>query len=205
MKFKSNYVIASCIIIAALGITTYAYQNNIFFNVGQKVKDITKNNDTGIVAVVGDKKITKKEFDTFKTLYSASDNIPSDTELIEKMIKNEVIYEQAIKDNINVSEEELDKALQEQKDIIAKDRDANMSYKNYVSGLNITEEEYWEKAKEGIKKALIRGKYKNKLKESFKEENPDIKDNEFQAKFNKYYNDIVTTLKNGMKIENYIK
>ncbi len=203
---KPRYMLVSIIMVTFLiAAAAYAYQNNKFFDIGQKISKIEEMNDTGAVAIVGDKKITKKSFDTFKELYSAGDNMPSDSALLDKLVEKEVIYQQALKDNISISEEEVNKAFQQQKDSVAKDSEANEMVKNLIEGRNITEEEYWEKMKKSIRKALIRGKYINKLKDEFKKQNPDIQNRDFQFKFKEYYNNKVNSLKSAMKIEKFIK
>jgi len=151
------------------------------------------------------KKITKESFDILKELYSVADNIPSDEEIIDKLIEKEVIYQQALKDNISVSEEEINQALQAQKDAEYKDSKTYEDFTNLIQGKNISEDEYWDKMKESIKKGLICGKYINKLKEDFKKENPHIKKDEFQSKYEEYYKNKVLEMKKNIKIEKLTK
>jgi hypothetical protein len=205
--FKYKYKIGICIIIVALltGATVFALRNNKFSDVGKKIDEINKVSDTSIVASVGDKKKTKKDFDTFKALYTPADKVPSDTELIDKIIEKEVIYQQALKENITVSDEEVNKALQEQKDAVYKNSQMNEDFKNLIQGKNISEEEYWGDVADSLKKGLIRGKYINELKDEFRKENPNIENSQFQSKFNEYYNNKVNSLKNATKIEKFVK
>lgn len=204
---KPKYIIVSVVIVMFLAATaTYAFQSNYkFFIIGKKINKIEETNDTSAVALVGNKKITKKAFDTYKELYSAADNIPSDSALLDKLIENEVIYQEALKENISVSEEEINRALQDQKDAVAKDSEANEINKNLIQGKNISEEEHWKEMEEGLRRTLIIGKYINKLRDEFKNQNPDIQQKDIGIKFREYSGNKVNSLKNGIKVEKFIK
>lgn len=208
ITLKSKNILFPTLVVFALliviGISTIATSSNKFFEVGQKLKEISDNNDLNAVALIGDNRITKATFNSFKALYSAGNIVLTDDELLDKLIEREIIYQQAAKENIVVNEEEVDKALQEQKDIVIRDKEAYEEVQNLIKGRNISEEEYWENLREGIKKALIRGKYKNKLKEEFKKEHPDIEQSEFEAKYKEYYNNKIDSFKKDIKIEKLI-
>mgnify|MGYP000273901279 CR=1 FL=1 len=61
---KSKYIIIICTVMVMLltGIAVFATQYNKFFSIEQKVSEIGKKNDTGIVALVDDKKNNKRIF-----------------------------------------------------------------------------------------------------------------------------------------------
>lgn len=203
--FKNKIIMVTCIclFVFAIGITVYASQANNTFFVGQQIKELKNNDNASVIAKVGDYNITKGYFDRYKALNSVGNSMPPDSALLDKLIENEVIKEQALKEGISVSDEEVNNAIEQQKQAFANDSKSSEFLKNYIQGLGISEDQYWENMKPGIKNALIRGKYLNKNMELFKKDNPDINANEFTAKFNEFYKNKINDLKNSYKIEKY--
>lgn len=166
----------------------------------------TKENgkDDTVVAKIEDTIITKESFDRYKALWKAADKVPSDSVLLDKIIRNEVIYVNALKEGIAASDAELEKALQEQKNSYSSDEEYTNTINTLSKELNITVDQYWERLKPAIKKDIIRGKYKDKIKKDFMSENIDYTPgNDFQNKFNKYYENKISDLMKNMKIEKY--
>lgn len=207
MKNRLKIIIILCVSLALIisGATIFANNDKDTYSVGQKISDIEKNNDKTIIAKVDDKEITKKEFESYKALWSVADTVPSDSDLLDKMIERKVLYSKAMKDGVNVSNEELNKALQEQKDNYANSEVVKSYIGSLIKGLNITEDQYWDRIKEGLVQSLTIGKYKNKLKESFEKDNPNLSGNELQNKFNEYYKNKISEFKNNSKVEKFYK
>ncbi|MDP4094200.1 MAG: SurA N-terminal domain-containing protein [Bacillota bacterium] len=199
-KSKKTMAILIPVVILILGIVIFAFHNKIF-NTDQKTDKADIEKDLNIVAVIGDRKITKTEFDNFKALYP-TDKVPSDTELINTTVEREVLYQEAVKEKFSVTEDEVNKAFQQQKE-------AAVQYGEDIKGLvkkqNITEEEYWKRMKNSIKKDLIIGKYKRKLKEDFSKDNPDLPSNQYPAKYKEYYNNKIESLKKTIGVKIFIK
>lgn len=83
--------------------------------------------------------------------------------------------------------------------IIIKDRPHKQCRKIFIF---ISVDQYWERLKPGIKKAMIRGKYKEKMKKEYKEEF--MSDDIDYTDFDKYYEDKISDLMKNMKIKKYI-
>ncbi len=173
----------------------------------EKTAEAEGNNDDDnkAVAKIEDTIITKESFDSYKALWKAADKVPSDSELLDKIIRNEAVYINALKEGITVSDEDLEKALQEQKNSYSSDEEIKNTIDALSESLNITVDQYWERLKPAVKKVMIRGKYKDKIKKNFMSENIDYAPgNDFRDKFNKYYEDKISDLMKNMKIEKYI-
>lgn len=158
--------------------------------------------DNTPVAKIEDTIITKESFDDYKALWKDADTVPSDSELLDRIIKDEVVYITALKEGVTVSDEELENALQAEKNGYSSDEKTKNATDALCESRNITVDQYWERLKPGIKKAMIRGKYKEKMKEEYKEEF--MSDDIDYTDFDKYYEDKISDLMKKMKIKKYI-
>lgn len=203
---KKLFIILVVLVAMVSFVVLYANQDSSIFNFGQKVKSINDKNDETIVATINDSEITMKQFEAYKlTINSSKDGqkMLSDKEILDMLIDKEVVYIEALKNNISVSDSFVDESINSSKELVTQNQSEYNQLKDYISGLGITEEQYWENAKPAYKKALMWGQYKKILKKAYAEKN-NIKDqNELNNQFEEYYKNNIKELKSKSKIEYY--
>jgi hypothetical protein len=210
-KFKINKKIlvtctVSVLIVALFSGFIYSTQGESlskFF--GKQQAEILSNAGNDVIATLDGEKITKKGFDTYKFFVNSDNKKLSDKEILDKIIDRQVIYNQALKEGISVTNEELENAIKSAQDLMKSNDQQYTAFKEYVSGLNMTEEQYWESVIPTYQKAITCGKLKNELKEKFAKENKIEDKSELEAKFRDYYDQYVKDKKSKAKVESNLK
>lgn len=178
----------------------YAYQNN-FKLIGQQQKSIMSSNNNIVVARINGYEITKNTFDEYKLL---SGNSRSDQELLNQIIERHLLYQEATKKNISISNEQIEKALQESKYTLNRAPELYKKMLQYWEGLGMTEDQYWEYTKPVYEKSLMCGEYKDQLKSNYKATSK-IKDTkQLNDAFDQYFKDFIADLKKQSAIEIFI-
>lgn len=176
-----------------------------------KPTDIEKTSATAdksqdIVARIDGEPVTKKGFDSYKlSLNSGVESKLSDEQILDKIVERQVVYNQAIKEGMTASESEVDSAVKAAQEAIESESKQYEAFKDYISGLNLTEEAYWESVRPAYKKALTCGKYKNSLKAKFNEDNKEKAIHDLNAEFSKFYDEKVKALVEKAKVESFLK
>lgn len=170
----------------------------------QQAKVLSEAGD-GVVATIDGEKITKKGFDTYKLFLNSGNDKYSDKEILGKILDRQVVYKEALKEGITVSDTEISNAINVAKETLSSFPEQDAAFKEYIKGLNFTEEQYWESVKSVYEKALIIGKYKNSLKDKLAKDNNITDKIELDAKFKAVYDQQVKDLENNAEIESTIK
>jgi len=195
----------SIIAILACGIGYAVQSDSIAKMFGKQQAEVLSNAGDGIVATVDGEKITKKGFDTYKLFLNNSGKEVSDQQVLDKIVDRQLIYKQAIKENVVVSDQEVANAIKMAQDTIRSDSKQYEAFKEYISGLNMSEDEYWKSVEPVYKKALTCGKYKNTLKENFKKDNKIEDQSELNSKFEEFYSKTVKELKGKVEVKSNLK
>jgi len=118
-------------------------------------------NERKVIASAGDCKIYDTEFDSYKLFYTEK----TDEEIFEYLFKNKLIISEAKKAGITVSEEEVIKAVENNKKIFfesAKEDDPGyILLKEICDGLNIKIENYFnlDAIKDAYSISILKSKY----------------------------------------------
>ncbi len=161
------------------------------------------NTGNDIVATIDGEKITKKGFDTYKAMIN-SENKLSDKEILNKIVESHVVYTQAVKEGFHVSDQQVEAAIKSSQKTLKTDSKLYEAFKEYISGLKMNEDEYWVSVKPAYKKTLMRGAYKNALKERFKKDK--LENNDYiNTNFSEYYSQKIKDLISHTKVESFLK
>ncbi len=161
------------------------------------------NADNGIVAVIDGEKITKESFESYKLLLSnTGDNKRTDRQILDKIIEGQVIYNQAVKEGLSVSEAEVNAAISAAREVL-ENAENRAAFLQYLATLNSSEDAYWSEVKPVYRKSLLCGKYKNQLKEEFKAEKSTQATKEASSTFADYYSHKIKELISRAKLESY--
>lgn len=210
IKFKmKKKILFSCILTSVLilfGGIVYATQGDSLAKLfGKQQAEILENAGDSIVATINEEKITKKGFDSYKLFINSGETKYSDSQILDKILERKVIYDEAVKDGIIVTDEEITNAIKTSQDILKENDVQYTAFKDYISGLNMTEDQYWASVKPAYTKFVTCGKLKNTLKEKYGKDNK-IKDKkELDEKFRDYYNKYVSDLKSNAKVTSELK
>lgn len=202
-KRTITILISAICVILLIGSTAFAIQQKSKMkSVGQQQKDIyAAANANDSVATVDGIPITKKAFDTFKVMYSNSDQKPTDKEVLDMIVERQLLHKQAEKEGITISDEQLNNAIEKMKQDLHNDTQSYSDFKDYIAGLNITEEQYWEQSKPVYKKALAVGQLKSRLKQQYEAEHKSEDAQVVEKNFGEFYKSYVSDLKQKVKID----
>lgn len=131
-----------------------------------------------VVAEINGASIDKEQFTFYKSnlelTYSLQDKgpIPNDKELVNNLLAEKLVVQQAINQGITVSDEEVKKAIDYQRNIYETfepaDKDQALALelmKNRIRISGLTDDEFWNSdfVKEGYKESILGGKLMMKL------------------------------------------
>ncbi len=203
---KKKIVITAVAIILAFCIIGYKFAKSEsvakLFGMAQSQELTNAGND--IVATIDGEKITKKGFDTYKLIVDFENKL-SDEEILNKIVDRQIVYKQAIKEGFLVSDQQVEAAIKSAQETLKTDSNQYEAFKEYFSGLNMSEDEYWESVKPAYKKTLTCGAYKNALKQKLKKDNKIEDQNELNSKFSEFYNEKIKDLKSQTKVQSFLK
>lgn len=182
-----------------------SYASDAAKSFGEQQAKVLSDAGDGIVATIDGEKITKKGFDTYKLFLNNGNDKYSDKEILGKILDRQVVYKEALKEGVTVSDTEISNAINVAKETLSSFPEQDAAFKEYIKGLNFTEDQYWESVKSAYEKALIIGKYKNSLKDKFAKDNNITDKIELDAKFKAVYDQQVKDLENKAVIESTIK
>ncbi|MCF6097767.1 SurA N-terminal domain-containing protein [Thermovorax subterraneus] len=205
--FKKINLILGLFFLVAVILTTITYANiDNWYSLGQKVTILKNDPNKEVIARINGKEITKndleigllieqqkyeyqvKKYESIKQQAGKNVLIPppqkaSPAELLDRFIDNEVLYQKAKSQSLEVSYEEAKKYAEEVRKSIndalagkiqVADRQEFIEIQNYIKqyikGLGLSEDEYWNKLIPGYQKFLSIGKLKEKILSSMSEE-----------------------------------
>lgn len=202
MSKSTKYSLFGVILLVTLLFATVYVNGESEMNLlGQDHSSIMSNADSTIIAIVDGEEITKKVFESYKLSLNQGNTKYSDDEVLDKIIEKKLLYKNAIADGIAVDDNDVDKYLQEVKNGLAQNSELGQRIKEYIEGLNITEDVYWEQVRSVYKSNGIISDYMEKLQAEYAEANNLTDKKEISDKFREYFKQFVEDLKNNSQIE----
>lgn len=208
------------VIVAVLITAATAFGINEWLYAGQRIKEISQNKNTEVVAKVGNVEITKNQVDQMMEFYKLQDIQFKEVEaeaqsqslpvppkpiwdydkVLQKLIEDELIYQEAKSEGYEVSMEYAQKYADQTRETIQKivngeidtpDKEDTIkvynNVKEYMKGMGMTEDEYWDSVMPEYQRALTIGKFKGKLRNEIPAEKRN--DAEYVDSYMKSYTD----------------
>ena len=110
----------------------------------------------------------------------------SEEQLIEYVVKEELLYREAQKNGITVSSTELAEYIASLQDAVANDSDTYNSLLSYCQGANITVDEYWELAYPVYEQIMVIAKYQDSLYQEYDSQNSNAATMSFHDYYEQY-------------------
>ncbi len=166
----------------------------------------TADKSQDIVVRIDGEPVTKKGFDSYKlSLNSGVESKLSDEQILDKLVDRQVVYNQAVKEGMTASEAEVDSGVKAARETMEADSETYAAFREYVKGLGLTEEAYWESVRPAYRKALTCGKYKKAQKDKYIKDNKEKAISDLNSEFLKYYDEKVKALVEKAKVESFLK
>lgn len=150
--------------------------------------------DDEYIATVNDAKVYRSEFESYKSGYELTENQFTDEDILDKLVVQEVVIQEAKKLGFTATEEEIDAFVNETMDLVYGDEAALSIITEFNESAGISMDEYQIRCRE-IGEVVILSK---KLKESIKDEWLLLKTD---TNFETYYDDYVDSLCDAADIE----
>lgn len=203
-KKKVKMIVLICVISVMVAAVVYASKNMDFFHWGEENADIKAAVLGGAVARVNGVDIPESKFHSYKLGLANASGKFSDEEILQKLIRQEVIMQEIDRLGYTVTEEEVTKFNDERFAFLKEDPNAYQMIKNYVDGLGITMEEYKERSREISKIALLTNKYREDIMKEYEKNNTAESADSAQQKAQKvemYFKEKIEMLMNAATIE----
>lgn len=205
MKKKIIRILLPLCVICVLAVgSVLASRNMNFFQWGKKVATINETASNESIAKVNGVSIPKSKFDSYKAGLSNATVIPTDEEIVNKLVEQEVIMQEIKRLGYEVTEQEIIDFNNERFELLEQYPQAYQITKDYVDGLGITMEKYKEMSKEISRTALLTNKYKIDVQKEFEEKNTQVRkmsEYEKSIKFEDYFENKIAELCQNANIE----
>lgn len=203
-KFLYSLVIVLVLAVMTCGIV-YATSVAKGKEIGQQVAEINSKGSEDLIATVNGEEISQKSFDKYKVVLNQN-NEYSDKEILNKMIEKRVLEDKAISEGFIVSVEEVNAAVTQVKTALQQDEEQYKFLKEYLSGLGISEEQYWsEIVPEEYKQVLTVNKMYKSLRDEFIKNNNLTNPDEIKSKFDIYWDEYKNDLISKADVQANIK
>lgn len=167
---KSKKIVITFVIVvtiaAACAIGIGAEEIGLFKEAGQLYKQAMEDDGSQVAAEYNGKKLLMSRIEYERTLTDESDY-----EIAKRLIENTIIYEKAVEFGCAATQEEIDAAMQSQKDNYNQSDYVKQALDDYCEGLGITIEQYWVNLEEYISHPIARQKLRDELGRRWCEEN----------------------------------
>lgn len=169
-------MIVICTLTLLIAVGVYATRDINILQWGQKTaqNEENLNMQNEAVAEVNGQKISKSKFENYKAGLDQASGSFTDEEIIEKLIRQEVMLQEIQKRGYTVTDAEVTEFNNERFDLLESDPEAYQIVKDYIDGVGITMDEYKEQSKEISKTALLANKFRDDLITEYKELNPEV-------------------------------
>ena len=137
---------------------------------GEQVKENQSIPDTDAVASVNGVPISKERYENYKVGLQNAQGKFTDEQVLDKMIRREVLYQEIERLGITVEEDEVRAFNEERFALIDDDPVTYQIFKDYADGLGITLEEYKEMSMEVSRDSLLTTKYQEHLMAQYEKE-----------------------------------
>lgn len=127
-------------------------------DVGIQIKEI-ESSEKNPIASVGDIIIYNDSVERFKLNSSLTANTPSEEEMLDKMIINELLFQKAKELGLLASEEEVEEKIKITREALGEEN----FMEPYLEGLGLTTEEYLEVVRDSILRSLSIGNLKRQI------------------------------------------
>ena len=111
---------------------------------------ILDNAGNNVVAIINGEKITKKGFDSYKLFVNSGENKLTDSQILDTILERKMIYDNAVQGGIVATNEEIANAIKTAQNVTKENSERYEAFKDYLNGLNMTEDQYWESVKPRI-------------------------------------------------------
>lgn len=202
-------VLALVIIVGTYGFVNADTITNKGRELGQQQANIEKSliDNNEIVATVNGYEVTKKTFESYKCIINQNHNY-SDKELLDKIIKEKVVYVEAKNEGYTVSDAEINTEIELVKKLLKEDenKDQYNYIKEYIEGLGITEDQYWSDIITPLyRETFVANKLIDSLRSEYIKEKNITDFAEMETEFSDYLNNYKEDLISNANIQTSIK
>ena len=192
--------ISLCIIVTVISAITYSKNIKTPYEFGQLQRNVNENTkDNKILVSVNKEGISDRQIETYMAL--SADGLTKE-EAKQKLINDRLLIQNAKKKGIVVSDEEVKQYIDESKQYQNDNPELAQPIYDYIAGLGITEDEYWNMMEPSIKERMYIGKLKKQLRTDF-EQQYTYKNSKNAVQFEEYVMKYVNQLKEQAVIVDY--
>ncbi len=214
MKRNRKILTFTIITVLVLGTTIYvnadklsnsSYVLSYVKQIGNKLINLrseSKNNDNvKVIAKINNEEITEKKVKSIGALINSNDY----GKIIDFIGKSIATVEVAEDLGVTVTDEEAFEYMNDCKNDLYKDEESTKITDEFISSLVFEKDEYWnsEDTFSTYKKALIKAKLKQVVKEQLRKDSPNISINELAKKTTDRINELINKKKSELSIERY--
>jgi len=191
MKYK--IIIAAVILIALTSVSLNAInQKEIKIEKMKEAiqlgEELTNIKDSKIIAKIGKREVKENELEVVKLSYGLSDIKLSNDEALTKLIRNEVLFQKAIKSGFSISDIELQNHYNDVISGLENSPETKEFFDELLNELDMNMDEYFEYSRETTMRDLVISKLKMTVMMNYKEN----KNQTYEAYWNEYVEDLIS-------------
>lgn len=172
---------------------------------GRLDKQLAASSDPGNAATVNGAAITKKQFDSYKATIASTNPAAaqSDRELLDALIDQELIYEQAVKAGYLATDAQVSSEITQSKQLMSQDPNQSRITRAYIAAQGLTEDQYWVNQQSAMKRSMTVTGYENKLRSDYMKQHASSNYNQTAQGFYTYLSGLEKQWRSGAKIVYY--
>jgi len=153
----------------------------------QLEEELINKKDSKIIAKIGKREVKKNELEIVKLSYDLSDIELSNDEALNKLIRNEVLFQSANKNGLSISDEELETHYKDVISGLENSPETKEFFDERLNELDMNMDEYFEYSKETTMRELIISKLKISIMMNYKEN----KNQTYEEYWNEYVENLI--------------
>lgn len=188
MKKKFFFIIALSIMLI-LGISLLASGQTMWQLIGQRDLHAEKDNDMTVIARIQGEEfaVNSGYLENAYYYYQRTQDPMNEAEVREFYVANELLYREAQAQGLSTGPEEVNAYIAELRENLSSDPEGYAEFSDYLGGLGITEDEYWESHFEDYQKELTIEKLGNRLLDNYFSQYPDSTADKYQEYYHNEY------------------
>ncbi len=188
MKRKYFFIIGLAIVLV-LGITLLASGQTLWQEIGQREVQAENDNEMTVIAFIQGEEfaVNSGYLENAYYYYQRTQEPMNEAEVREFYVANELLYREAQAQGLSAGPEEVNAYIAELRENLSDDPEGYAELSDYLGGLGITEDEYWETHLEDYQKELTIEKLGDKLLDNYFSQYPDATADEYQEYYRNEY------------------
>lgn len=181
-----------------------AQANSTMQRFAENYKKLAAANEPDPVATVNGVPISRRDFDIRKAEIGMSGMNESDRGIIDQLINNELLYEQAVKAGVTVTDASVSSMISMEKQPNSQAGNESELMDKYIKAFSMTSDQFWAYMAKQCKQQMTIEQYREKLDSTYQKQNSQNQNANTTNDFQTYFNSLPSQYRAKAKINYYL-